>query len=227
MSDMRRLAPLSIAVGLGLVLAAPVVRSADKTRYSVAAIGDSLTDEKVGGGKYLQVLRDKCPESEFVAKGKGGEMVNQMKKRFSSALFGEHMPRLTHVVVVGGVNDLYSDETAGRTPEKIEKDLSSMYREARARGAKVVASTVAPWGGFKKYWSEKRQRDTDALNEWIRAQKAAGKVDHVLDAAETLKGEPREKLCEGCGMKDGLHWAKAGHEKLGQALFAEAFSDCR
>lgn len=224
---MKRTASLAIATALGLVLAAPAVRSADKTRYSVAAIGDSLTDEKVGGGKFLHVLRHKCPDSEFLSKGKGGEMVNQMKKRFSQAIFGPGMPRLGHVIVFGGVNDLYSDETAGRTPEKVEHDLSAMYREARGRGAKVIAITVAPWGGFKKYWTEKRQRDTDTLNDWIRAQKAAGKVDHVVDAWETLKGEPREKLCEGCAAKDGLHWSKVGHEKLGQALFGEVFADCR
>ena len=40
-------------------------------------------------------------------------------------------------------------------------------------------------------------------------------------------GDPREKLCEGCAMKDGLHWTKAGHDKLGEALFQQIFSDCR
>ncbi len=224
---MRRAAWLSASLAAALLARAPAARTADRTRYVVAAIGDSLTDEKVGGGKYLQVLRERCPESRFLARGKGGEMVNQMKKRLPHALFGAGMPRLDHVLVLGGVNDLYSDETAGRTPEKIERDLSAMYREARARGAKVVAMTVAPWGGFKRYWTEKRQRDTDALNEWIRRQKTDGAVDHVVDAFDVLKGEPRERLCDGCGQKDGLHWTKTGHERLGVALHGAVFSDCR
>lgn len=224
---MSRTSWLCLSVGAALLALAPSARTAEKTRYVVAAIGDSLTDEKVGGGKYLQVLRERCPESEFLARGKGGEMVNQMRKRLPGALFGAGMPRLDHVLVLGGVNDLYSDETAGRTPEKVEHDLAAMYREARLRGAKVIAVTVAPWGGFKKYWSEKRQRDTDTLNEWVRRQKADGKVDHVVDAAEVLKGEPRERLCDGCGQKDGLHWTRAGHERLGAALHAAVFADCR
>ncbi|MCC6646506.1 MAG: SGNH/GDSL hydrolase family protein [Polyangiaceae bacterium] len=224
---MRRAAWLCAPLAAAIAGAAPDARTREKTRYVVAAIGDSLTDEKVGGGKYLEVLRERCPESVFLARGKGGEMVNQMKKRLPGALFGAGMPRLDHVIVLGGVNDLYSDQTAGRTPEKVERDLSAMYREARLRGAKIVAVTVAPWGGFKRYWSEKRQRDTDALNEWIRGQKAGGAVDHVVDAADVLKGEPRERLCDGCGQKDGLHWTKAGHQRLGAALHAAVFSDCR
>ncbi len=214
-------------LALGLLLAAPAARSDSQTRYVVGAIGDSLTDEKVGGGKYLAFLREKCPGSTFIAKGKGGEMVNQMRKRFARVLFAKSEPAYTHILVMGGVNDLYSDQTAHRTPAKIESDLTTMYQTAREHEAKVIAVTVAPWGGFSRYWTAKRQGDTDTLNEWIRAQPASGKVDHVIDAATILQGDPREKLCEGCAMKDGLHWTKAGHDKLGEALFQQIFSDCR
>src|ERR1019366_5187418 len=108
----------------------------------VAAIGDSLSDPRVGGGKYLDVLRKRCPQSRFDSYGKGGEMVNQMRHRFDDDIFGPGKPAYTHVIVFGGVNDLYSDLTAGRTPALIERDLTAMYESAHKHGAKVVAVTV-------------------------------------------------------------------------------------
>ena len=43
----------------------------------------------------------------------------------------------------GGVNDLYSDETAGRTVEKISADLTRIYAAGKARGLRVTAIAVA------------------------------------------------------------------------------------
>src|SRR5687768_13146034 len=81
--------------------------------YTVAAIGDSLTDPRSGGGKYLDHLRSRCPKSRFDAYGKGGDMVNQMRSRFAKDVFGEGAPPdaapkppYSHVIVFGGVNDL-------------------------------------------------------------------------------------------------------------------------
>ena len=104
---------------------------------SVAAMGDSLTDARSNGGKFLALLHDRCPKSRFDNYGKGGQMVNQMRRRFAQDLFAPGKPAYTHVIVFGGVNDLYSDLTAGRTPAKIEQDLTLMYQEARRHGARV------------------------------------------------------------------------------------------
>src|SRR5690606_6468882 len=40
--------------------------------YRVAAMGDSLTDPRSHGGKYLEYLRKRCPESRFDSYGIGG-----------------------------------------------------------------------------------------------------------------------------------------------------------
>jgi lysophospholipase L1-like esterase len=203
--------------------------------YKAAAIGDSLTDFKSHGGKYLKHLEGKCPASSFKSFGKGGQMVNQMRKRFLRDLYGESgdttpgggVGRYTHVIVFGGVNDLYSDETAGRTVEKIEADLTKMFGWARSRGARVVAMTVAPWGGFKKYYSPRRGAATLRLNAWIKEQKASGSVDHVVDAYALLSCGDPERLCPKYALKDGLHFNAAGHEVLGSALSEEVFPDCK
>lgn len=192
----------------------------------VAALGDSLTDAKSGGGKYLDYLAKRCPESRIDNYGKGGDMVNQMRKRFERDVLTSGTA-YTHLILFGGVNDLYSDLTAGRTPAKIEADLAAIYQAARARGWKVVALTVAPWGGFTKYYNDKRAAATKELNTWIRAQLTEAKISAVVDAFALL--DCKDKLCpEYAGtLRDGLHFGPAGHEKLGAALHEQVFASCR
>jgi hypothetical protein len=121
--------------------------------YRVAALGDSLTDRRVGGGKYLDVLKERCPKSRFHSYGVGGEMVNQMRRRFQRDVLDGRTggEKYTDVIIYGGVNDLYSDLTAGRNNPKIQGDLQAMYALAQAACLRVVALTVSPWGGFKRY----------------------------------------------------------------------------
>lgn len=203
-----------------------------KRVYRVAAVGDSLTDPESHGGKYLDYLRERCPHSRFDAYGKGGEMVNQMRRRFAEDVFGTpsdpKRPAYGQVIVFGGVNDLYSDLTAGRTVDKIGRDLLAMYSMARERGLEVTAITVSPWGGFERYYNERRGRATRQLNDWIQAQAASGPVDHVVDAYSLLSCGDPERLCERYAkpFRDGIHFGPAGHERLGRALFETVFSDC-
>ena len=221
----------STLAGVALASASPA-RAEDppKKAYRVAAIGDSLTDPKSHGGKYLEALKKRCPESVFDSYGKGGEMVNQMRKRFERDILGHPKDpdhAYTDVIVFGGVNDLYSDETAGRTVEKIARDLAFMYGRAKAEGLRVVAITVAPWGGFSKWFTPHRGQTTRKLNAWIASQVDDGKIDRVVDAHALLACDDPDKLCEEFGQKDGLHFTSKGHQKLGDALFSAAFADCR
>jgi lysophospholipase L1-like esterase len=211
-------------------VAEPAAVPAPRQIYRVAAIGDSLTDERSSGGKFLKYLRQRCPESRFDNFGKGADMVNQMRRRFGrDVLPAAAMYRYTHFIVFGGVNDLYSDLTAGRTPEKIGRDLSAMYAGARERGMKVVALTVAPWGGFRKYYNASRGQATRTVNDWMKQQLAEGSIDHVVDAYALLSCENSEELCGDYALpyKDGLHFGPKGHERLGEALFEQVFKDCR
>ncbi|MFO0564732.1 MAG: GDSL-type esterase/lipase family protein [Polyangiaceae bacterium] len=198
-----------------------------RRRYTVAVIGDSLTDARSGGGKFVDHLQARCKQSRFDNFGKGGDMVNQMRRRFERDVLANGTS-YTHVVFFGGVNDLYSDLTAGRTPEKVEADLEAMFSAAKHRGFKVVAVTVAPWGGFTKFHNPKRQAATRELNEWILRQAKEQRIDAAVDAYALLQCGESEKLCPDFAKpyRDGLHFGPAGHEKLGAALFDAAFSDC-
>jgi lysophospholipase L1-like esterase len=195
---------------------------------SIAAIGDSLTDFSAHGGGYLRFLRERCPRSRIDNYGRGGDMVNQMRRRLFGQVLQSVKLRYTHVIVFGGVNDLYSDLTAGRTVEKISRDLRAMYRAAHDRGIQVVAVTVAPWGGFSRYYNARRGAATLALNDWIRRQPGDGTVDAVVDAYSLLSCGDPERICDGYGapFRDGLHFGPAGHRVLAQALFSRVFHEC-
>ena len=199
-----------------------------KQKVVVAALGDSLTDAKSAGGKYLEVLAKRCPESRFDNFGKGGDMVNQIRRRFERDVLSSGTA-YTHVLVFGGVNDLYSDLTAGRTPAKISADLSAIYQASRGRGWKVVALTVAPWGGFTKYYNDKRGAATRELNAWIAGRVEQNEIDYVIDAYALLSCGDPERLCKeyAGSLRDGLHFGAPGHEKLGAAIHERAFTNCR
>jgi lysophospholipase L1-like esterase len=212
--------------------APPAPEKVEKKRFVVAAIGDSITDERSHGGRYLSYVKERCPQSQFHNFGKGGDMVNQMRRRFPREVLAEFGgPKLayTHLIVFGGVNDLYSDLTAGRNPTNVSQDLAFMYQRGKERGMQIVAITVAPWGGFKRYYNEKRGKATLELNEWIKGQVEAKTVDYVIDAYSLLSCGDSERLCPDYEMKylkDGLHFSAPGHEKLGAALYEQVFANC-
>lgn len=192
--------------------------SADPQPCRLLAVGDSLTDPKSHGGGYLRVVERRC-DCTVNNLGRGGDMVNQMKKRLLAHL-AANPPRYSHVLVFGGVNDLYSDETAHRTVAKIQGDLEAMYRAARNRGASVIGVTVAPWGGFRRYFSPRRAETTLELNRWIAEGPKRGLSDYWVDAYSRLScGIPTE-LCAryAAPHRDGLHFGPIGHERLGEAL---------
>lgn len=213
---------------LGVPCRADAYSPPPPTPVVVAAVGDSLTDARNAGGKYLDVLRRRCPRSRFDNYGKGGEMVNQMRSRFDRDLFAPGKPAYTHVIVFGGVNDLYSDLTAGRTPAKIERDLTAMYETAHRHGVKVVAITVTPWGGFRRYFNATRLAATLETNRWILAQRDAGAIDAAVDAYPLLSCGDPTTLCARftAPFNDGLHFGPDAHEKLGEQLFAQVFAGC-
>jgi lysophospholipase L1-like esterase len=198
-------------------------------RYVVAALGDSITDQRSGGGGYLKELRKACPGSEFLDFGKGGDMTNQMRRRWEQDILPQvGSLGLTTLLVYGGVNDLYSDLTAHRINTRIEEDLTKIYSGAHKAGLKVVAVTVSPWGGFTKYFNPRRGQNTLLLNAWILGQVADGLVDHAVDSHTPLSCGDPTKLCPDYEFpsKDGLHPAKEGHQILAKKLHTEVFSDC-
>lgn len=192
-------------------------------------MGDSLTDPRSHGGKYLDVLRARCPKSSFVSFGKGGNMVSMMLKRFEGELYGLDKrgdpPRYTHIVLLGGLGDVLSNEGGFRTPEKVAKDITAMVEIGRAHGAKVLLLTLPPWGGMKAH-SPSRAKFTDDVNVWLEAEMKLGHFDGLFDTRPLLACEDPKKLCEKFAWPDRIHWSKEGHDVVGDALQRAMFADC-
>jgi lysophospholipase L1-like esterase len=190
-------------------------------------IGDSLSDPAVGGGGYIGYVRERCPALHVDNRARGGFMVNQMRRRLLEEL-AHGSAAFSHAVVFGGVNDLYSDLSAGRSLERIQSDLSKIYGELKARGVFVIAMTVAPWSGFKRYYTELRGERTRQLNAWIFEQQRSGAVDAVIDAHGLLACGTPAALCPelAAPFNDGLHFGRLGQRRLGEALYEAAFSGC-
>jgi lysophospholipase L1-like esterase len=197
----------------------------------VAAIGDSLTDPRSGGGRYMRALARACPASRFDTYGVGGQQTRHMLWRVRQDLFGEGRrgappkPRYTHVLVLGGINDITGAE--GHVPDvaRIEKNLTGIYAAAREHGAKVIGLTIAPWG-----WGQAPRAQLQAttrLNTWLRSG-AAGALDQTVDIHPHLScGEPLF-LCPDYRMLPGdhVHWNERGHQIVAGSLEREVFQDC-
>ncbi|NUP05910.1 MAG: hypothetical protein HOW73_07620 [Polyangiaceae bacterium] len=204
-----------------------------KVRYAVAAMGDSLTDPKSHGGKYLDVLREHCPKSTFDSFGKGGNMVNMMRKRFRRDVYGEaddgpraERSKYTHVLILGGLGDVLSNETAGRNAEKIAKDIGQMVDWSRERGAKAIVLTLPPWGAMEAYNAE-REKITADVNVWIGKAAKEGRIDGSFDTRPHLICNGDEvRLCKKYSLPDGIHWSAEGHRSVGEALYQAMFADC-
>ncbi|MFO0662272.1 MAG: GDSL-type esterase/lipase family protein, partial [Polyangiaceae bacterium] len=206
-----------------------------KQRFVVAAMGDSLSDPRASGGKYLEYLKERCPKSQFDSYGIAGKLVANMRARFGHDVLGvgrgpeEPAPKYTHVIIFGGVNDLGSDKIAHRPVERIEEDLAAMYEMAKSSGIRVIAMTIAPWSSCVEFYTEARGKKTSEINTWILSQPAAGTIDHVIDAHSLLACGDPDQLCprfENRWVRDGLHFNTEGHEVLGRALYENVFSSC-
>ncbi len=233
---------LAAAVAVGMVLVWPARGMVDCERvscpraqktYLVAAIGDSLTDERVGGGQYVAQLRRRCPGSRFDAYGVGGQRTNHMRWRFRRDVFGlgvraKSKPAYTHVIVLGGINDLAAQSMYTADVRGIQDNLATMYRQARSRGVAVVALTLPPWG-YVPGGYDRRPAATRRVNAWIRKQGREGLVDRVVDIYPLLSCGDVDTLCPRFRRwpKDEIHWNSAGHAIVSERLHRDVFGDCR
>ncbi|MEZ4221398.1 MAG: SGNH/GDSL hydrolase family protein [Polyangiaceae bacterium] len=234
----RALIPCGIAalvlVGAGAV-AAPGAETAEAPptqRYRVAAIGDSLTDVRVGGGHYLTELARKCPKSRFDAYGVGGQQTLHMRWRFDVDLnqwskLPARRVDYTHVIVLGGVNDLSAGSVTHPRLGRVKANLAAMYVRGKRRGLRVVAVTLPPWGRLMGGY-DKRATATHSLNDWILDRARIGVVDHAVDIHPILSCGDTDELCPRYRRfaTDRVHWNHEGHRLVADALHTQVFADC-
>ena len=205
---------------------------AKHTRYVVAAVGDSLTDTRVGGGLYLAWLKKRCPKSQFDAYGVGGQRTNHMRWRFLQDVFGvgarpgTDKPHYTHVIVFGGINDLSASPRRHVDLRDLQSNLSWMYNQGKQRGLKVVGITLPPWGYVGD--DDRRPAATLELNQWIVGQRREGRIDVAVEIHPLLSCGDPHTLCPAFRRfgNDEIHWNAEGHAVVARAVFRDVFSDC-
>ncbi|MCS0616517.1 SGNH/GDSL hydrolase family protein [Massilia kyonggiensis] len=130
-------------------------------------------------------------------------------------------PGVRWVLVHEGVNDITGTRLLAApadrvTVEQIEAGMRRLAERARARGVKIWAGTLLPFGGTKRFWSEDAERDRLALNAWIRT---AGVFDAVVDFDAALR-DPADatRLNPAYDSGDHLHPNDAGYRAMAQQV---------
>ncbi len=140
------------------------------------------------------------------------------------------------VVVFEGVNDLgiaYGKFPDGPLAERFralagkkvtQEDMIAGYRQliarAHARGLKVIAATITPYGGAM-YYSEEGEAVRQAINTWIRTGK---EVDGVIDFDAALRDPAKpEQIKDGFHAGDHLHGSDAGYAAMAAAIDLKLF----
>ncbi|MFF1453316.1 SGNH/GDSL hydrolase family protein [Streptomyces sp. NPDC058274] len=200
---------------------------------AVALLGDSVTD---GFGstpgadrRWSDALAERTGRPVLNA-GIGGNLLLN-----DSAWYGEKAvhrlgrdvldhPGVDTLVVLLGLNDIGFSETdeqpTYRPAPVVESDeLIDGYREligqARARGLRVIGSTLLPLGG-SDHWGEHAAKVSHEVNEWIRG---SGEWDAVVDLNRAL-ADPADpdRLHPAYDFGDHLHPNDAGYAVMAEVL---------
>jgi lysophospholipase L1-like esterase len=140
------------------------------------------------------------------------------------------------VVIFEGVNDLgiaYGNFGTGPMAERFKaqagrkvtaEDMIGGYRQliarAHARGLKVIAATITPYGGAM-YYSAEGEAVRQAINNWIRTGK---EVDGVIDFDAAIRDPANPtQIKDGFHAGDHLHGSDAGYSAMAAVIDLKLF----
>ena len=160
--------------------------------------------------------------AEVRVSGICGELTGEMTMRFRRDVL-QHRP--THVVVLGGTNDLGWNAR----PEDIMRNLVKMYELARASGIIPVPVTVPSLrvavggaGAEAEAWFEQHVERRRVLNGLIRNY-AVSKQLACVDLFSATADPDMQQLAEPYS-NDGLHLTTAGYRLLARLLYDQVFA---
>ncbi len=145
-------------------------------------------------------------------------------------------PGVSTVILFVGVNDLgisygrfegplaevFKSLASGNkaTAESMISGYRQLIARARARGLKVLAATITPYGGAM-YYSEEGEAVRQAINTWIRT---GGEVDGVLDFDAVIRDPDKpNRTKDGFHSGDYLHGSDAGYAAMAASVDLSLF----
>ena len=171
-------------------------------------------------GRFLQELAG--PAVSVSVSGVCGELTGEMAMRFRSAVLAQQP---THVVILGGTNDLGWNEA----PTDIMRNLLKMYELAAAAAITPVPVTVPSIrvgdnlrGEEGRRWFAEHLERRRQLNKMI-VRYAESKRLAVFDLfAATVEPETQQLAAK--YSNDGLHLTMAGYRLFAERLYREVFA---
>ncbi|MCR4399476.1 MAG: SGNH/GDSL hydrolase family protein [Syntrophomonadaceae bacterium] len=174
----------------------------------IVCIGDSLTWGFPFGPAVSWVNRiAEETEHEVINRGVNGHTTTDMVRRFPREVLEA---RPTHVVIMGGTNDVVWRESHDR----IVWNLRHMVEEARAAGIRVILGLPIPID------EPEMERRLERVRQWMRAYAAEQGLD-LIDFDACMRGphgEMRQEL-----FLDGAHPSREGWAAMAEAVDLSVF----
>jgi len=189
---------------------------------SVLAFGDSLTAGMIMdsthqpyGSRLADLLG--VPAECVMTSGCAGQLTRDMAQRLQHDLQLSARKPFTHVVILGGTNDL----RVGLSPEIVVSHLTELHNMVRASGAKCVAVTI-PRFGPRDALMVPITKQRDQVNSVLRAMAASpgqGKEPllQLADLDQAIECLPASELDS--LFSDSIHLSARGYKILGDTAY--------
>lgn len=207
------------------------VEAPDAQFYSVAVLGDSITDGRGsptdGDGRWTDHLARRLQQNQAVFhvgilnQGLGGNrLLNDglgpnVIARLDRDVLAQ--PGIRALIVFEGINDL---GTRSATATDIINAYNQIIIRAHDRGLRVYGATITPCQG-SFYFRTELEADRQKINAWIRE---SGRFDAVIDFdTATRDPEKPSRLSTAVDGGDHLHPGAEGYKIMANAVDFKLF----
>jgi len=190
-------------------------------RKKIIFFGDSITQQGVKPGGYVDLIRKNLDSSKYevIGAGIGGNKVYDLYLRMEDDVLNKK-PDL--VVIYIGVNDVWHklSSRTGTDQNKFVKFYQALINKIQANGAQVVLCTPAVIGE-KKSGANEMDTELDKYSDEIRQLAVKNKLPLVdlrkLFTGYDLQNNPQD-LAKGILTTDGVHLNDTGNKTLAETL---------
>ncbi|GLY77456.1 GDSL-type esterase/lipase family protein [Actinoallomurus iriomotensis] len=192
----------------------------------VVALGDSITrgdgtsadrDQRYPDHLQRRLLSAGIEGAVVLNAGIGGNRLlgplfgPTMTERFTRDVLG--VPEVTHVLIMGGLNDLAMGSTAG----DITAALFALARRTQEHGAQPILGTITPVGGstYEMFQADGLEDERRAVNQAVTGQRDWPVADFAAALAD--QDDPT-RLPAAFDSGDGVHPGDAGARALAETV---------
>jgi len=183
--------------------------------------GDSITQQGVKPGGYVDLIKKSLDSSKYevIGAGIGGNKIYDLYLRMENDVLNKK-PDL--VVIYIGVNDVWHklSSRTGTDQDKFVKFYQALINKIQANGAKVILCTPAVIGE-KKSGANEMDSELDKYTEEVRKLAVKNNLPLVdlrkLFTEYDLQNNPQD-LEKGILTRDGVHLNDLGNKTLAETL---------